>query len=56
MLHDALQEQEAMGHRSELDRLRQQREELSAMLGQKRESVSLHAADMVLPSWASLQG
>ena len=31
-----------MGHRSELDRLRQQRDELALMLGQHRQTVSLH--------------
>lgn len=34
-----LQEQEAMGHRSELDRLRLQRDELASMLGQHRQTV-----------------
>jgi hypothetical protein len=43
MLGHAVQEQEAMEHRSAMERLRQQREELGALLGQKREAVSLRA-------------
>ena len=45
----SLQEQEAMAHRAELDRLRAQREELGAMLGQHRETVRMLAVTMMQP-------
>jgi hypothetical protein len=41
----ARKEQEAMGHCSAMERLRQQREELGALLGQKREAVHAMTKD-----------